>query len=99
MMKINPNDPAYRLKKALDRIESGHRAPQNEKPGNLTSPSAGTDRLALSANAQELQKLRDEIDSSPDVRQALVDRVKEEIASGRYNIDGVKIADALLKEE
>ncbi|MCC6580015.1 MAG: flagellar biosynthesis anti-sigma factor FlgM [Phycisphaeraceae bacterium] len=48
-----------------------------------SAATRGTDKVELSLTAQLLSKLR----QLPDVRQELVDRVKQEIAKGTYDSD------------
>ncbi len=100
-MKINESDPVSRLQRLLSRLEEPERpGPAKESPrtGQTTRPVQGHDEIRVSLTAQELQKMRDEVAASPEQRQQLVDRLREEIASGRYRIDGTLIADKILGE-
>lgn len=100
-MKINAQDPYSRLKSTLNQVEESDSSKPKERAsvGSSTSPRAGgVDDLALSARALELQQLRQAIDESPDVRRDLVESLRSEISTGRYRIDGTRIAQALLGE-
>jgi negative regulator of flagellin synthesis FlgM len=104
-MKISANDPLGRLKGMLGKLDEASdtgRVKGREKDGATTSQATrvdgNADGVSVSPQAQELRRLRESIDLSPDVRQELVDSVRAEIASGRYRIDGTKIADELLAE-
>lgn len=104
-MKINTNDPLGRLRGMLGKLDEASdtgRVKGRDKESVATSQApraAGhSDGVSVSPQAQELRRLRESIDLTPDLRQELVDSVRAEIASGRYRIDGSKIADELLAE-
>jgi len=103
-MKVNGSDPLSRLWEMLRRIDESDRtqAEKSDRPSRSSFPSdvpASNDSIQLSVRAQEIQRLREAIEDSPEIRQELVDRVREEIASGQYRIDGTKIAASLLEED
>lgn len=103
-MKIQSNDPVSRLKEMLNRLEEPERASQGRSSstdaGNKTGGTSATqDEVQLSARAREIQKLHDEVAASPDLRESIVSKLRTEIASGQYRIDGTRIADGLLKED
>lgn len=98
-MKIQ-NDPAARLRDMLNRLEEPERSNSGRAARTgTTGATGGSDEVRLSPQALEMQKLRDAVLGAPDVRQDVVDQVRDEIASGRYRIDGTRIADELLKED
>jgi flagellar biosynthesis anti-sigma factor FlgM len=59
---------------------------------------AGSDRIDLSPRAREMHLLGERLEAEPEVRQALVAELREQIRTGRYAPDGRAIADALLEE-
>ena len=64
------------------------------------SNSAGTpqnDTVELTSGAKLLERLEKSLDSIPEIDQSRVDAVKQAIASGDYEVDADKIADALLR--
>lgn len=98
-MRIDESDAVSRLRGMLDRLEDGERQGRADGAARPTEPAGGrADMVEVSARAQEIRQLRDAIAASPELRQQLVDSLREEIASGRYRIDGSRIADALLSE-
>ncbi len=97
-MKINNSDAVNRLKGMLDRIEDGERTSRADAHPGRTAGVGRADQVQVSARALEIQQLREAVIASPEVRQELVDKLREEIASGRYRIDGTRIADEILKE-
>ncbi len=103
-MKIHGPDPFDRLKEALSRLEEKDRAERTrgrngDEPVAPGGRTGDTDQVQLSERARELRRLRDALDRSPEIREELVARLREEIASGRYGIDGRRIADGILAEE
>lgn len=101
MIKVDPNDPLQRLKGMLGGLERST-GPGRPEVRPLPSPAPGRpgggDALKLSVQAQELQRAREAVELSPESRTELVESLQREIASGRYRIDGTRIADALLAE-
>jgi flagellar biosynthesis anti-sigma factor FlgM len=105
-MKIHSENPVSALHGLFDRLDRAERA---VRTGRTTGPASacGTgqatgpigDGLEVSARAREIARLRGAIEGLPEVRQWLVDRLREEIAGGLYHADGRRIADAMLDEE
>jgi negative regulator of flagellin synthesis FlgM len=54
--------------------------------------------VKLSAKARELQKAREIVEATPEIREDQVGRFKREIEAGAYNVKGDKIAEKMLKE-
>ena len=59
----------------------------------------GEDKFQFSERAGEVGKLVDQIKQLPDVREAKVEALREQIKTGDYNPSSEDIADAFLKEE
>lgn len=101
-MKVSGSDPLSRLRDLLRKIEEPERSAKTEEAGptstDRATDAAGGDSFQLSGRAREIQNLRQTLEASPDVRQELVQRLREEIASGNYRIDGSRIVDGLLEE-
>ena len=58
--------------------------------------SEPTDRVVLSAGSLEVQKARDILARTPDVRADRVQSLKEEIARGAYQVDPHRLADKMM---
>jgi negative regulator of flagellin synthesis FlgM len=101
-MKIDGSDPLGRLRGLLDRIQQQDQASSSRESGQGAgadgAAGASKDSVTVSSRAQELAALREAIESSPDVRRELVSKLQEEISSGRYRVDGNRIANGLLEE-
>lgn len=105
-MKIHNENPLNRLHGFFDPPGRPARAGRTGATGEAgtacrTGENArrGGDGLKMSSGEREIAELRTVIDGLPDVRQQLVERVLEEIASGLYCANGRRIADAMLDEE
>jgi flagellar biosynthesis anti-sigma factor FlgM len=102
-MKIHSENPVSALHGLFDRINTAERAVRTAAPASAcgTGQASGPvgDGLEVSARAWEIAGLKDAIGGLPEVRQSLVDRLREEIAGGLYHADGRRIADAMLDEE
>ncbi len=103
-MKVDGSDPLSRLRNMLDKMDETDRTARTRSsevaaaPGKDRSSSTG-DSVQLSERAQEIHRLRDAIEMSPETRGELVARLREEIATGQYRIDGTKIASAMLEDD
>ncbi len=105
-MKIHNENPVNRLQGLLDRLDETERGERTGRPGEGGGtrvpgdiPGSGGDGFEVSMRAREIAELRGTIEGLPDVRERLVQRLREEIASGLYRADGRRIADAMLDEE
>ena len=56
-----------------------------------------TDKVELSSRKQEVQTLKERVDTVPVVRQDKVDQVKADIKAETYNVKGELVARSLLK--
>ena len=102
-LKIQGADTSPGLRDMLAEFDAPPRAGALRR-GERVSAWAGDlsqfDRQVwLAAHAVELTRLQAEIAGMPEVRGALVDRLRDEITDGRYRPDGPQIADALMKEQ
>ncbi|MCC6277704.1 MAG: flagellar biosynthesis anti-sigma factor FlgM [Oligoflexia bacterium] len=61
--------------------------------GELTSA-----RVKLSDRAQDMKKIREQVDKTPDVDDAKVAKFKNLIAQGKYKVDSNKVADKMVDE-
>jgi negative regulator of flagellin synthesis FlgM len=90
--KIQPNSPA--------RYTSTTTAADNNKMGKAQTEARGTQEASaevqLSDEAQALQRLMQAVKDAPDVRQDVVDKIRESIDSGEYEIDLQSLAQQLI---
>ena len=56
-----------------------------------------SDKVEISKRSKEIQKVRETVEASPDVRMDKVKKLKNEIESGSYNVKGEAIAEEVIK--
>lgn len=62
-----------------------------------SGPASGTDRVELSSNSVDVQKMHEILQQTPDVRADRVRALKQQIDKGEYSVDTYKVADQMLK--
>jgi negative regulator of flagellin synthesis FlgM len=60
--------------------------------------TVATERVNLSAEAKDFQRIRQILDDTPDVREEKVRELKDRIESGNYAVDSGKVAAKMLGE-
>ena len=58
----------------------------------------GAEQIALSSKAKDIQKAHEAVKNSSDIRVDKVERVKAEIAEGRFHVDSAELAEKILKD-
>jgi len=56
------------------------------------------DKVSLSSTARDIQQVEKTIEQLPDVREEKVRELKDQIETGKYNVNGEKIAGKMLSE-
>ncbi len=93
-MEISNNGRAADLAKILLGVQETDRA--SGKKG-APKDSAAQDRVQISEQAKEMQRLRALAEQPDPVREARVERIQQSVEAGTYNVDGKKVADALIR--
>ena len=89
---LNPNlksENNVQIKKTSENSSSGSAA-------SLASAAEGADRVELSAGSLDVQKIKDVLAETPDVRIEKVKALKEQIERGQYSVDSREVADKML---
>ena len=68
------------------------------KVSNNRHDQRGEERVSLSRKASDINKIRDIIQKTPDVRADKVALLRKKIADGDYGVNGKDIADKMLRE-
>lgn len=55
------------------------------------------DKVELSQRSKEIQKVREAVEASPDIRAEKVDALKSAIENRTYNVKGTEIAQGIIK--
>ena len=59
--------------------------------------SSSQDKVELSVQSKEMQKVYEVLQTTPDVRDEKVSALKESIQQGQYQIDSEAVADKMIK--
>jgi len=96
-MKISDDKPTQDLtnyiKKTLDQRKIIHLA-----ANNLKNEKIAEEKVGLSRKANDLNRIREIIRKTPDIREGRIAILREKIASENYNVSGQEIADKMLRE-
>lgn len=65
---------------------------ETAKPSGLKS-----DKIEISSSAKEFQIALSELKKLPELREAKVNELREQINAGNYKVDSAKIAEAILR--
>lgn len=63
-----------------------------------SASKTGTDRVSVSADAKLLSTALAAAEAAPEIRQDVVERVREKLAKGELGTDAAALADALLDD-
>jgi negative regulator of flagellin synthesis FlgM len=92
-MEINKNPVA--LNTAISRLDVQQQNVRSQRAGEDGAPS-NSDRIELSVRGREIQQLDEMIRSTPDIRTARVEQVRQALESGTYNVKAEMIADKII---
>ena len=95
-MKIDSERSPVNLEayiKSSQESESVSQSPRKEQGG--ASP---TESVKLSHTAKEIQKIREIVEATPEIRTDKVGQLKREIETGSYSVNADKIAERMLRE-
>lgn len=71
---------------------------QNIKKVELSKKNGRKDEVKLSDKALEFQTAVNSLKDVPDIRKEKVDKIKEEISTGTYKVDGKKIVEKMMED-
>ncbi|MBT3515515.1 MAG: flagellar biosynthesis anti-sigma factor FlgM [Nitrospina sp.] len=98
-MEIPGND--FKSKAVQDRIKvTGKDAAKAAASGGPSSVKGtqGSEHIALSSKAKDIQKSHEAVKNSSDIRVDRVDRIKAAIADGSFHVDSKDLAEKILKD-
>ncbi|MCS6296529.1 MAG: flagellar biosynthesis anti-sigma factor FlgM [Nitrospira sp.] len=93
-MEISNNGRAADLAKILLGVQETDRT-HNKK--NASQATQSQDRVQISERAKELQRLRAAAEQPDHERDARVGQIQQSVEGGTYNVDGKKVADAIIR--
>ena len=71
---------------------------KNEADKPIGAAPAVTETVDLSASARDIQKIKQIVDQTPDIREEKVLELKRQIDSGNYKVNSEKIAEKMVGE-
>lgn len=89
------NDPSAQMIHQYQKVDSAKS--EGEKPVGAGATIA-TERVDLSSKAKDIQKIKQILEQTPEVREEKVQELKRQIESGNYAINPGRIADRMLGE-
>ena len=94
-LRVKGKDVQNRINKAAGK-ESAKTDAASGSSG--TKGTQGTENIALSSKAKDIQKAHEAVKNSSDIRVDKVERVKTEIAEGRFHVNSEELAEKILKD-
>ena len=95
-MEILGNDFRIKGKTLQDRVKVGDKTATTKSQGS-TSSTSGTEQIAISSKAKDIQKATEAVNAAPDIRIEKVDRIKDQIADGSYRVSSEQLAEKVLQ--
>ena len=101
-MEIPGNDFTAKNKIAQEKISKNQAIKSNAAQSGSSNPASGqtstSEQIVLSSKAKGIQQAQEVVKNSPDVRTEKVNRIKKEIAEGRFSVDSGELAEKILKD-
>ena len=95
-MKVSDNNLVLNLKGYVNETSAARQEKADrQQPGGARSSE---DNVDLSTQARQMQAVHERIDAIPDVREEKVAGLKSQIENGTYQVNGDKVAIALIRE-
>jgi negative regulator of flagellin synthesis FlgM len=96
-MKVNGTDPQSTL--TVYKTTQVERKPlEADLSKSESAASIHQDRLALSERGRSIADAQRTLAAVPDVRESLVEKIRNDLQDGTYTIDSQKTAEGLLRE-
>ena len=95
-MEIPGNDFRIKSRTIQDRVKDGDKITPAKSSGGVSS-SNGTEQVAISPKAKDIQQATKVVNATPDIRTEKVAQIKEKITNGNYHIASDKLAEKVLQ--
>ncbi|MGB5323807.1 MAG: flagellar biosynthesis anti-sigma factor FlgM [Pseudomonadales bacterium] len=99
---INPAQPGKRNggtdSAALDKLAEQSRS-DNSNSAASTAGTVASDTVELSSQAQNLGRLQQALADQPEVDEARVAQLRQQVADGTYQVDANSIAVSILRSD
>lgn len=94
-MKISEQKPVSLIGYLTGKAGALSKEKVDTKDGKV---SGSSDLIDVSEKAKVLQKAKNAVDASPDVREEKVSEIKKAIDEGSYNVSNEEVAESLIKK-
>ena len=93
---IRPNDAAGVYQRHVAPAEGALAEGATRTGDGARRPGRRSDEVSISQQAQQLQRLLSAVSDQPDVREARVAELRQQLAEGTYDVDAAAIAARLV---
>ena len=99
-MEIPGNQFRIKTKTIQEKVRISGNSPtaKGDASSSASSKSQGSENIALSSRAKDIQKANEIAKSAPDVRVDKVASIKSRIADGSFHVDSRDLAEKILKD-
>ena len=95
-MKIGDKIPPIQIEAYIHQTREKHTGEGSSAVPQ--KPVSQEDKVVLSETAKQMNKVKEQLDAIPDIREEKVAEIKNQVDNGTYKIDGKKIAFNMLRE-
>ena len=95
-MEIPGNELRVKGKAIQDRIKVTNKGSAKTDAASSSKAAAGSENIALSSKAKDIQKAHEAVKNSSDIRVDKVEEIKAKIAEGRFHVDSRELAEKIL---
>jgi len=95
-MKIDSERSLLNLEAYVKNAQDGEAVKQSQRQEQERAST--TEQVKLSDTARDIQKIREIVDATPEIRADKVGHFKKEIEAGNYSVNGDKVAEKMLRE-
>lgn len=95
-MKIDSGRSLLNLEAYVKNAQEGEAVKQSQR--NVQERASETEQVKLSRTAREIQKIREIVEATPEIRADKVGHFKREIEAGSYSVNGDRVAAKMLRE-
>jgi len=84
----------------IQYLQQSQKPNQPDKAQNAPEgkSSPGQDRVDLSPEAKDMQKIHDAVSAAPDVRAEKVEALQKMVQENRYQVDSSAVADKMVRQ-
>lgn len=82
----------------INQADSSNQAEKQRLSQKVEDKSLSPDKVELSAQSKEMQKIHEVLQTTPDVRAEKVAALKKRIEEGQYEVDSEALAEKMIKE-